>query len=63
MDKDIIVMEWYVKGELHSSLEWSRETFDKKSGVITLLDLDPNSIIIIDKPVLLSTIKYFFKPL
>lgn len=54
-------MEWYIEDELKSTVEWSRETFAPTAGVITLLDLDPNSIITIDKPVLLTKVKYYFK--
>ena len=41
---------------------FSRETFTKESGVLTLLDLDPNSSVTIDKPVIKQSITYYFQP-
>ena len=56
-----IVMEWSVDGHVQATSELSRSVFTSRSGVLTLLDLDPNSTVRIDKPVLKQSIAYYFK--
>ena len=56
-----ILMEWSVDGHVQGITALSRSIFTSKSGVLTLLDLDPNSIVRIDKPILKQSIAYYFK--
>lgn len=61
LDKKVIVMEWSVEGKVQAKHEFTRRIFKSQSGVLTLLDLDPNSTVRIDKPILRQSIAYYFK--
>lgn len=61
LDKNTIVMEWSVDGHVQGTSDMRRSVFTSRSGVLTLLDLDPNSTVRIDKHLLKQSIAYYFK--
>lgn len=58
---NIIILEMLQDGVTQEVAELPSTTFPNNSGIKTLLELDEQSIISIEKPSINMTIKYYYK--